>query len=704
MTNAVTPISIARPIIPLFVMSSSLGIDSPGKRAALMAGRQSPAGKAAGDRRRVHGYNSPWPASGRRRSMEKAMRTWMAQGALVAVLLGTGGCAMVGVSQLKPHAVISERRADVIGSGHLSDGSTQALNVVALTADTCTEDFTDCTDTLVHSAGLTDEQRLSTLSELWMGRAIALERVRADASTEDMKLDAYLQSARYAYAYLFYTPRQPSQRAFELRQVQVIGFYNFAVQRAVTRFFHVLPQLGPHWTQTALAGWTVLRPQTDVRLAGDVRVPTELISASSLRFNGLRNVYQRDGFGSDFVAVAPPEKPAADVPWRNPDYVSMTAALVFDGNTLEQVLATRQVQMLARDPYRDGVITVADREVPLGANFTAAYGVWLARSGFASQSIRSLLGREGGITTPRILLMQPYDPNRLTVVMLHGLASSPEAWINVANEVMGDENLRRNYQVWEVYYPTNAPVAVNLAEIRKALDATLRHFDPTGRARASQNMVLVGHSMGGVIARLLVSFSDDKLWGLVPARPGLSPQKRARLRERLARYFDFTPMPQVTRAVFLAAPHRGTPYAQSRLARWIGNLVRLPANVLKEVASLSDLLKSDDTGKDASKMQPIRVNNSIENLNDTDPFIMAAANLPISPRVRYHTIVGVYKPHGPLATSSDGLVPYQSAHLAGADSELAIPSWHSVQETPAAILELRRILALHVAALQNGKP
>ena len=158
-------------------------------------------------------------------------------------------------------------------------------------------------------------------------------------------------------------------------------------------------------------------------------------------------------------------------------------------------------------------------------------------------------------------------------------------------------------------------------------------------------------------------------------------------------------MPQVTRAIFLATPHRGAPYAQYKLARWIANLVRLPVSVLKEMASLSDLLQGD-----TNKGSPLRIPNSIDNLSDTDPFIMAAANLPIPPRVHYHTIAGVYKSKGPLQDSSDGLVPCWSSHLEGADSELAIPSWHSVQETPAAILELRRILRLQVAMLKKVQP
>ena len=95
--------------------------------------------------------------------------------------------------------------------------------------------------------------------------------------------------------------------------------------------------------------------------------------------------------------------------------------------------------------------------VPLAANFTSGYGLWLARSGFATQALRNAIGTSDGLAEPHIYLLQPYDPDRRIIVMLHGSASSPEAWINTANEVLGDEVLRRGYQIWQVYYPTNAP-------------------------------------------------------------------------------------------------------------------------------------------------------------------------------------------------------------------------------------------------------
>ncbi|MBE1161439.1 esterase/lipase family protein [Dyella acidiphila] len=615
---------------------------------------------------------------------------------VLATMLLAAGCDMVGVKHVTSRQYASQRRSDVLSTRTLSDTTVQTLNVVALSQDECAANFPRCTNTLLYTDGLDDERRLSALSELWL--AYALQQSDRAKTVDDQALNDYLQAARYAYAYLFYTARNPGERAFETRQSQVLDFYNYAVQQSVGSFFRRLPELGTDWSSKPVAGWNLLRPNTDVYLGSGDYIPSELIPSAGLRFIGLRNTYRRDGFGSEFVAVGAAPADTSQV-WREPNYVPLTAVLEFPGDTLASVLNTDSVRVYAKNPYLDNSIELDHQTIPLAANFTAPYGVWLARSGFARQSIRSLLGR-GGISKPQVLLMQPYDPDRLTVVMLHGLASSPEAWINVVNEVMGDEQLRRTYQVWEVYYPTNVPVAVNLRQIRQALDETLRHFDPSGKAVASNHMVLIGHSMGGVIARLLVSSSDDKLWNVVPERADLAAADKQRLRERLAPYLQFSPMPQVTRAVFLAAPHRGTPVARWKLARWFGGLIRLPLTLLEEAKNIADAAQ----GKSGVPTTPTQLPNSIDNLSDTDPFIKASSTLPISSNVHYHTIVGVYKPKGALPDSDDGVVPYASSHLEGADSELAVPSWHDVQETPQAIIELRRILRLHASTLHCLQP
>ncbi|XEA97717.1 esterase/lipase family protein [Xanthomonas tesorieronis] len=617
---------------------------------------------------------------------------------------------MVTVQSRTAGDYITTKRGDVLSTGELSDASQETLRVVAIERKPCEADIPACAAQLRAVQGLDQERRLATLSELWL-RAATTRTPKATTTLDDAALQAWLETARYAYAYLFYTERPASARAFEDRQTQVRDYYNYAVQ-------HVVGALFERWRARsasgelrdddtlAAAGWQVRAELDSFRLPGGVARPNAMVPAASLRFDGLRSTYRRDGFGAELVAEVSPAQVgdptaimAAAQSGRTADtasyselsYAPTTVLLRFDGDSLAQVLDTRSVVIAPYDPYRDNEVVVHGQRLPLAANFTAAYGLWLARSGFAKQSLRSMLGRAHGIEQPHLYLMQPYDPNRRIVLMLHGLGSSPEAWVNVANEIMGDEQLRRHYQIWQVYYPTNMPIAWNRAQIATLLQQTLHDFDPQGQAPASRHMVLIGHSMGGVIARLLVSDSGDRIWNDLLAGRDLSGERGARIRERLQPLLRFAPLPQVDRAIFIAAPHRGTPIAEGSIGRLVGGLIRLPVALLQRFTEVMQ----DMGGQDGA---PRRLPNGIDNLRDTDPFVRAAAALPISPAVRYNSIIARRNPAMALADANDGLVPYRSAHLDGAESELVITSGHSVQETPQAILEIRRILHAQIAA------
>ncbi|HEX4879259.1 MAG TPA: alpha/beta fold hydrolase [Limnobacter sp.] len=627
---------------------------------------------------------------------------------LLALCLGLQGCAMVSVGSVSTQEYLSNRRGDVITTGELSSSARTALQVVGIDDERCKASFETCKTILKETLGLVDEQRMSALSELWLREALRLEEATklepANNALKAQVLQAYLESARHAYAYLFFTGRTPDLRAMEDRQAQVRDYYNFATQQAVVGLFNryrdALEQSVPEQSTYTLEfdPWVVKGSTAGLTLSRKDTLPKELVAASSLTFNGLRNQYRRDGLGAELVAVFADkvlEREAPDVSWSETPFPSLTVMLHFPGGSLDEVLSTQQAELAGFDPYKSQRVDVRGIRVPLAANFTAGYGLWLARSGFAQESLLTLIGRSETFEKPRIYLMQPFDPNRRIVVMLHGLASSPEAWVNVANEVLGDNALRDNFQIWQVYYPTNLPLAFNNRAIRDALQSTLSTFDPEGRRLASRDMVLIGHSMGGVLARLMVSSSGDRLWESFLDRYDVSPDREARLKQKLGPYVLFEPVPQVTRAVFIAAPHRGTPVAENRFARFVSGLIRLPATVLGRVGEIAQLLVNPDSASDV----PLTGNlNSISNLSDHDPFVRQSAKLPISARVKYHSVMGNNTPKVPLAASSDGVVPYASAYLDGAESELVVPSWHSVQETPEAIVEIRRILREHLQA------
>lgn len=453
----------------------------------------------------------------------------------IATLL-LSGCAVlrefkpaVEVAAMTPGEYITLKRGDILTNGKLSAATLETIRVAGLDDGACAKpEAADCIHALLDVLGLAGEQRLSALSELWLHQAQTLPQTLPDTTQKaasdagDPRLNVWLEVARHAYAYLFFSERPPDARAFEDRQTQVRDYYNLAVQEAASLVF-------ASYRGKALANadmrfrdgpWVVTLNTPDGVSPSRAReiLPQELLPASSLSFAGLRSTFRRDGFGGELVAVMaadPVTTVAADAdagasgagtkrprqrpgqPWSEMPTTAITALLRFPGGNLAQVLSTREVELSVHDPYRNARIELHGQDVPLAANFTASYGLWLARSGFSRQSLRSLFGREQGIEHPHLYLMQPYDPDRRVILMIHGLASSPEAWVNVANELMGDEEIRSRFQVWQFYYPTNMPIALNHYEIRRTLDEALRYFDPQGSAAASRDMVLIGHSMGG---------------------------------------------------------------------------------------------------------------------------------------------------------------------------------------------------------------
>ena len=629
---------------------------------------------------------------------------------LALVLLVGPGCAMVTLKQVAAPDYTAAKRSDVLSDGKLGFASREALSVVGMDPAQCEKDPSACITTFSAQPGIETEVRLATLSELWTRAAMNQAQLdkKAGAAQSPASVAAWLEAARYAYAYLFFAGRSPAERALEDRLTQVRDYYNNAAEQAAAVVFDRAREqalAGGSGTGIDLeaSGWTVSARYEHLALQG---IPQAMVATSSLGFAGMRSTYRRDGFGAELVVLMEPSTLAAplvvDEPEeagrplaRGPVYSEMpainaTVILRFEGETLDQILSSHQIVMEAYAPERTQTVMMEGHQVPLAGNFTAAYALWLARSGFAGESIRTLFGRGEGIREPHIYLMQPFDPDKRIIFLLHGLASSPEAWVNLVNEVSGDRQLREHFQIWSVYYPTNAPIALNRYTVSRAFNQTLAHFDPGQSSTASRDMVFIGHSMGGILARLMLSDPGDHLMQSLVRDRRLEDGRRQQAEQRLRPLLRYTPQPQVSRAVFIAAPHQGTEAAGNRLGRLIGKLVRLPLTILGGFADVVELLVDPDAEvKDGDKP---RLPTSIDNLKASDPFIRASSGLMPTAGVPYHSIIARRDPAVPLAQSDDGLVPYWSAHLAGAASEKVITSWHSVQETPEAVLEVRRIL------------
>ena len=255
--------------------------------------------------------------------------------ALLCAAALLSGCAAVTVSAISPADYLQQRRGDILTTGKLSAAASEVLRIIGSDIAACEANTGSCRADLARSELLSDEQRLATLSELWLESALAEEKQGGHASAE--LLAAWLESARYAYAYLFYTARTPGQRAFEERQTQIRDYYNYAVQKAVGNLFRHRGEYRPDGHVIRVAGWEIDSELSALRLPADGTLPDELLPATSLSFSGVRNVYRRDGFGADLVAVMPkPRAPkGAYVPYQETRFPVVTALIRFDGNSLQ---------------------------------------------------------------------------------------------------------------------------------------------------------------------------------------------------------------------------------------------------------------------------------------------------------------------------------------------------------------------------------
>ena len=421
-----------------------------------------------------------------------------------------------------------------------------------------------------------------------------------------------------------------------------------------------------------------LRPPFRLRLARDVAMDA---------FDGVR--YSQPGFGVPLAALSSRDAavPSARLMPQSGAFRNLTAW--FEPDAHSEVAPPRLVLV---DPEMHDATIVGPHRLMLAKDTSAAYAWAMEISKLERLGLWGLVGGKAIGRRAGLYLLEDYDPAKCPLVMIHGLGSNPLIWSRLSNAVWGETDLRQRFQVWQIVQQTDAPLLAARLHVQEYLDEAWRLLDPGGDASKRPDAVLVGHSLGGVVARLLCAHSGEALWDaafLVPPRGLDADEEDLRVVDRI---FHFAPYPGIARAIFLAAPHRGSPGAATVLGRLTGDIVGWRTG---EVQALRRIALRNPH---AIRPELLRVFeegwlNSITTLQAGQPVRRAAESLMPPPGFPYHTIAGVQPGHGP---PSDGVVPLGSAMLPGAASSLIVESGHRVHERPAAVAEIVRILREHV--------
>lgn len=304
---------------------------------------------------------------------------------------------------------------------------------------------------------------------------------------------------------------------------------------------------------------------------------------------------------------------------------------------------------------------------------------------------------EGGPTFGGLGLRGPYGRGRIPVVLIHGMGHTPASWRAMIEALEADRRLAAACQFWTFAYDSGGPILYSAAMLRRDLRRARRAFDPEETDRAFDRMVLIGHSMGGLLARLMAQGSGESVWPLISDRPFERLAGPPDARELLREMAFFEPEGAVRRLVLIATPHRGSPLGGWAMHRFTAMLFREPEPWRRAYDALVSGNAPDFFGAWFGDGRP----DGIEDVTWGHPVPSALARLPIDPSVKVHSIIARFAPE-PGGSHTDGLVSYRSAHLEGAASERIVAGNHFCQAHPQVIEEVGRILREHLAEAVGG--
>jgi pimeloyl-ACP methyl ester carboxylesterase len=358
---------------------------------------------------------------------------------------------------------------------------------------------------------------------------------------------------------------------------------------------------------------------------------------------------------------------------------AVTATLDFRG---------KDATLALHRPTKRPTATVEGKVRPLAVNYSAPISYYKPPSNLA---LRGLIGGFEATHYPAgigLYLMQPYDPDRIPLIFVHGLFSTPFTWVETINGLQADPEIRKHYQFWVFAYPTGYPILYSAFRLREEL-AKVDQVYPSHKP-----YVMVGHSMGGMLTHDQVITLTRATWEKQMGQRAKVIFDQQPKNGLIVRATTFRANPRIQRVVFICTPHRGSDMASGGLGKFAISLINLPGQltaVLKDAFSDAELAQL--TGSR-------RLPNSVWGLKPTNPALRVINSAPIS--VPYHSIIGD-RGRGDSPNSSDGVVAYWSSHLDGAKSELIVPGPHGSCALPQTIDELDRILRLNLGLRSTSR-
>jgi len=536
-----------------------------------------------------------------------------------------------------------------------------------------------------------------------------LTAAKAQPTNEKVALDYYGAAVMHSFMYLFDDRFGPWRNVYDPQFRGACDLYNGALENVlkIVKKQGTLRPGGTHTIELAGQSYDVTVIPRGTRWSADDFDHCEF--CSDYEIQGLKNQYHGYGLGVPLIAVRKGQAEKGEAEKFYPPGLSfpVTAFLRMlpdEPERGEVAGGTRKRAVIElHDPLMLSELNVNNRTVPLENDLSTPLAFFLNNPAFQDSELATagLLFPDKTRKAAGVYMLEPYDPSKIPVLMVHGVWSSPITWMEMFNDLRSQPEIRAHFQFWFYLYPTGQPFWYSARQLRDDLAYVRSVVDREHRSPALDQMVLVGHSMGGLVSTLQTLNSGDDFWQIVSDKPFTDVKADPALRAGLEKTFYFQPNPGIRRLVTIGTPHRGSPYAND-FSRYLGRkLINLPTTLVQG----SQRLRADNPGffKEGGVLD---VPTSIDSLAPDSPILPIMLTAQHAPWVKYHNIVGQITEKNwwgqKKIGDGDGVVEFRSAHLDNVDSEIVVEADHStVHRHPRSVLEVRRILLEHLAELRS---
>ena len=610
---------------------------------------------------------------------------------LAAALLLAGGCSTptpVGVNRLGVRRAYLQINQSVLNASTTSSQTLAVLHRYDLDRG-AVDDPLQCIRKL-HEIASRDDRRdvLLALSEVCFYSGQRGWKFDADGKKIG-SFNLYLASAAYAYFYLMEPDKQPALSPFDREFRLACDLYNRSVALAFIERKR-LTKFDRNHIPLPVGSLTLIPGTSD--LPGAVEAFDAFTPADEFLVRGLSSRNRSGGLGAPLVVS---NKRQLEFPIGNA--TPATLFINIEGGLNEMTHGTCKAWANIYSPLVRHSVVLNGKTVPLETDLTSQLAYVLENP--ALWSLGLTMFRLGQMPYPAgIYSIHPYESGKIPVVLVHGTMSSPVWWAEMLNTLSADPLLREKVQFWLYLYDSGKPLGQSARNLQESLDAYVKKCAPKGDDPALQNMVVIGHSQGGLLTRMISTDTGESFIRKITGKSLQELNLPQNEQDLIVRYGIFKPVPQVRRVVFISTPHRGSYLAGSFVRTLARKFIRLPQDVLK---TGTDLLRVTDRVKIPGTLSN-DMPTSIDSMAPDNPMLLTLAELPFPTGVTAHSIIAV-KPGMKPPDGDDGVVKYTSAHLEGVASELVVPSAHSCQDNPITIEEVRRILLEHLKGMRQAE-